>query len=95
MTHEKLNKMCCPFDKNELQLEIYREEMTQVFEGLFSCSFCRRYFPIISGIPIMVPDEYREHSFEQSFLDRWAHQLPPLQHDFRLEEVKVLNKYSF
>lgn len=90
MTQEKLDKMCCPFDKNDLHLEIYREDQTQVLEGLFTCASCKRYFPIISGIPIMIPDEYRELSFEQGFLDRYQHQMPKLQSNFRVDVLKVL-----
>ena len=90
MTPEKLDKMCCPFDKNDLQLEIYREDPTQVLEGLFTCNSCKRYFPIISGIPIMIPDDYREPSFEQGFLDRWQHKMPQLQPNYRVEKIKVL-----
>lgn len=55
------DKLCCPFDKSDLTLDpITMEEETQnVIEGILTCESCRRIYPIISGIPIMNPDEYR------------------------------------
>ena len=90
MTYKKLSKMCCPFDKNELKLDIYRDDSIQVFEGLLTCPCCGRYYPVISGIPVMVPDEFREPSFEQGFLERWEHRIPQLKSNFRVQNIKVL-----
>lgn len=71
-----LDKMCCPFDKSELELKIFRKEGNKVIEGMLICPVCHRYYPIITGIPIMVPDEYREPKFEQAFLNRWVDEIP-------------------
>lgn len=71
------DKLCCPFDKSDLTLDpITMEEETQnVIEGILTCDSCRRIYPIISGIPIMNPDEYREESLENPLLDKWQKML--------------------
>lgn len=71
------DKLCCPFDKSDLSLEIITldEEQSKVIEGILSCGACQRVYPIIHGIPIMNPDEFREKSLEQPLLDKWQNQL--------------------
>ncbi|WP_018676365.1 Trm112 family protein [Riemerella columbina] len=71
-----IDKMCCPFDKNDLHLTIFREEKDVVVEGIMLCTKCARYYPIISGIPIMSPDEFRELGYERPFLEKWQDHLP-------------------
>lgn len=67
-----LDKLCCPFDNHDLDLKIVTmDENTFVLEGILSCKECRRIYPIISGIPIMTPDEFRELSLEKPHLDEW------------------------
>lgn len=61
-----LQKLCCPFDKSELYLDPFLiDENDNIIEGVLSCTCCSRVYPIISGIPIMTPDEYREKSLEK------------------------------
>lgn len=73
MRKNMLNKLCCPMDKSELKIEIYKEdENGDVLEGLMTCPKCRRYYPIIYSIPIMTPDEYRQKSLEAPILQRWG-----------------------
>lgn len=73
MRKNMLNKLCCPMDKSELKIEIYKEdENGDVLEGLMTCPECRRYYPIIYSIPIMTPDEYRQKSLEAPILQRWG-----------------------
>jgi len=71
----KLNtiaKLCCPFDKQDLQLRILAQDLDQnVIEGILSCKTCQRNYPIIYGVPIMAPDEYRQTALEQPVIDRW------------------------
>ena len=59
-------------DKSELQHRIFREdERGDIIEGLLTCPECKRYYPIIYGLPIMTPDEYREKSLEAPILQKW------------------------
>lgn len=74
MTYDVLkNKLCCPFDHSDLSLHVItiEEERKEVIEGILTCPDCRRVYPIISGIPIMTPDEYREESLEKPLLEKW------------------------
>jgi uncharacterized protein YbaR (Trm112 family) len=81
----KLNtiaKLCCPFDKEDLQLNTLAQDLDQnVIEGILSCKTCLRNYPIIYGVPIMAPDEYRQIALEQPVIDRWKldYHIDPLQ----------------
>jgi uncharacterized protein YbaR (Trm112 family) len=33
---------------------------TNIIKGILLCSKCKRWYPIINGIPRMLPDEFRE-----------------------------------
>lgn len=73
MQKSLLNKLCCPFDKGDLNLTIFNEgDNGEIYEGVFVCPNCNRYYPIIYSIPIMSPDEYRELQLELPILKRWG-----------------------
>lgn len=73
MQLKTIEKLCCPFDKQDLKLTIVTQDMHEtVLEGILHCTHCKRIYPIIQGIPIMAPDEYREMSLEQPLLERWG-----------------------
>lgn len=72
MKLETIEKLCCPFDKTDLTLQIItKDEQDDVLEGILSCAACLRVYPIVTGIPIMNPDEYRDFEREQPMLDKW------------------------
>jgi len=76
MTQKTLSKLCCPFDKADLSLQIVTQDINQkILEGILTCSTCSRYYPIVKGIPIMNPDEYREYALEKPLLEKWSCQL--------------------
>lgn len=76
MRIETIKKLCCPFDKGELELtEITKDINGDILEGFFVCSECTRLYPIIKGIPVMSPDEYREFELEQPLLIKWQKHL--------------------
>lgn len=73
MTDSLLKKLCCPQDKQDLTLKIFNKgEDGSVLEGLLTCPQCGRYYPIVYGIPIMTPDEYREKALEEPILKKWG-----------------------
>jgi len=85
MKSETIEKLCCPFDKHDLDLKIILQDIENIIEGWLTCPSCNRIYPIIKGIPIMNPDEYREAHLEQPVLDRWQKQLEGKEiKDFRL-----------
>jgi uncharacterized protein len=68
-----ISKLCCPFDKNDLDLQIISKDTSDsILEGLLTCRECNRYYPIVKGIPIMNPDEYRENKFELPLITGWS-----------------------
>lgn len=97
MKPNTLSKLCCPFDKADLSLtEIVKDLDGAVLEGFFVCQDCKRLYPIVKGIPIMSPDEYREFKLEQPLLERWqSHLEGKTVTNFRLtvaEPVAVLTE---
>jgi len=91
MRIETINKLCCPFDKSDLTLNIItRDEQDNILEGILSCATCKRVYPIVSGIPIMSPDEYRDYKFEQPLLDKWEKILNQNEtKEFKISEGKI------
>jgi len=84
MRPDTLKKLCCPFDHSDLTLQKVTTDLEHnVLEGLLSCPVCSRVYPIVSGIPIMSPDEYREYRFERPLLERWSKE--PVSENFRIE----------
>ena len=81
-----IDKLCCPFDKADLQLQIIAKDVEEnIIEGILTCKTCNRYYPIVKGVPVMSPDEYREVKLEQPMLENWQQYLQGKQVDrFRL-----------
>jgi uncharacterized protein len=76
MTLSTFSKLCCPVDKSDLELNIFLQDIDKnIIEGLLTCSHCKRYYPIIHGVPVMSPDEYREKELELPLIKKWQHQL--------------------
>ncbi|NML20060.1 hypothetical protein HHL16_04200 [Pseudoflavitalea sp. G-6-1-2] len=84
-----LQQLCCPFDKKDLSLKIFATDTNHhIVEGLLTCEHCKRYYPIIHGVPIMSPDEYREWSLEAPVVKKWEAKLEGKKLDlFRLEDA--------
>ena len=76
MKTSTLNKLCCPFDKNDLELTTITKDVDgKIIEGFLSCKICKRIYPMIKGIPIMNPDEYREYKLEAPLMNKWSEYL--------------------
>jgi len=72
MRKKTLVKLCCPFDKADLNATIVAIDFNEnIQEGYLHCKVCNRIYPIVMGIPIMNPDEYREFQYEQPLYRRW------------------------
>lgn len=90
MRIETIKKLCCPFDKAELELKIITQDIEgNIIEGYLLCNECKRIYPIVSGIPIMNPDEYREFRLEQPLLQRWTNE--KVSDNFRLIKSEPQN----
>lgn len=72
MRLKTIEKLCCPFDKQDLNLQILAKDTDEnVIEGILSCTTCQRKYPIVYGVPIMSPDEYRQIKLEQPIIEQW------------------------
>ena len=68
-----IDKLCCPQDKEDLSLTIITKDLEEnILEGYLTCKSCKRIYPIVKGIPVMSPDEYREFDLEQPLLEKWT-----------------------
>lgn len=89
MKASQIDKLCCPMDKHDLDLRVFvKHENGDIIEALLTCPACNRYYPIIYGIPIMTPDEYRDKSIEAPTLKRWGIELEGHDMDRFLLEKK-------
>ncbi len=71
-----LDILACPIDKH-YPLELFELQLKdEIEEGVLYCEKCGRYYPIIDGIPVMLPDELRERQRDIDFLIRWDGKLP-------------------
>ncbi|SMO63557.1 Trm112 family protein [Gracilimonas mengyeensis] len=88
-----IDKLCCPMDKHDLNMRVFvKHEDGDIIEALLTCPECRRYFPVISGVPIMTLDEYRDKSIEAPTLQRWGVTPAALEgeNNFELKEEELL-----
>ena len=68
MKIKTIDKLCCPFDKGDVKLDTIEQTLQKDIRlGSLTCSQCRQFYPIISGIPIMNPDEYRDLRIESIY----------------------------
>lgn len=92
MRIETIEKLCCPFDKSDLTLRIITQnEQGAIMEGILTCTECKRVYPIVSGVPIMNPDEFRDFEREQPMLDKWEQILEDKQEGtFKISDGKII-----
>lgn len=68
--------LACPIDKHYPLELLAVKEGREVDEGALHCESCSRFYPIIDGIPILLPDELRDKRQDMEFLKRNAGALP-------------------
>ncbi|MCL5788601.1 MAG: hypothetical protein M1357_02205 [Candidatus Marsarchaeota archaeon] len=49
----------------ELRLVVATEKEGEVWSALILCTGCKRWYPVINGIPHMLPDDMRKREDEQ------------------------------
>jgi len=72
MQKKMIENLCCPMDKSDLKITVISEAEQKI---ILECPVCKRYYPIVKGIPIMSPDNYREHSLEIPLIKKWNNRL--------------------
>jgi len=55
MKKEIIKILCCPTCKGDLTLEVQKEEKGEIITGTFMCPHCQVTYPIIDGIPDLLP----------------------------------------
>lgn len=81
-----IEKLCCPFDKADLNLKAFvKDTEHNVLEGILTCTSCKRNYPIFYGVPIMAPDEYRQMVLEKPILEKWK-----LEHN--ISDIELLQE---
>ena len=83
-----MNILACPIDKNApLRLIELESRGDDIVSGVLLCQQCKRFFPIIDEIPVMLPDELRRRQEDVDFVNKWKDKLPkeiveaPSSHD--------------
>lgn len=76
MKRRLLDILACPMCKHyPIDLLVF-EEGQEIEAGILTCSSCGRWYPIIDGIPHMLPDELRECEEDAGFLSKWKDRVP-------------------
>lgn len=77
MQRKLLDILACPIDKYyPLNLLEFTTKGDLIVDGVLLCDKCRRFYPIIDEIPVMLPDELRDGKEDRDFLRRWKERLP-------------------
>ncbi len=62
MKRDLMDIVCCPLDKQELELEVDEEDDGEILSGRLVCTECGETYPIEDGIPNLLPPDMREES---------------------------------
>lgn len=60
MNESLMDILCCPLDKQDLELTANEQEDDEVIEGQLTCTECGTEYPIDDGIPNLLPPDMRE-----------------------------------
>lgn len=59
MRHDLMGILACPVCKGPLTLSVTREEGGEVLDGTLHCVGCSETYPIVDGIPNLLPPDLR------------------------------------
>lgn len=62
MDESLMEIICCPMDKQSLDLEVIQRIDDEITEGRLVCTECGEKYPIESGIPNLLPPDMRDAS---------------------------------
>lgn len=60
MNESLMDILCCPLDKQDLELTTNEQEDDEVIAGRLTCTECGTDYPIDDGIPNLLPPDMRE-----------------------------------
>ncbi|MBI2495601.1 MAG: methyltransferase domain-containing protein [Candidatus Omnitrophica bacterium] len=104
MRRSLLDLICCPVCHGVFGLEVF-VEASEIEEGRLTCQRCSRVFPIINGIPRLLPDPLAHLSppYHRDFFQRYAQPMAPFlarcaqpqQDRWWQAERRTLKSYSY
>ncbi len=59
MKRELMNILVCPVCKGKLELTVEKEDAQEVVAGSLYCRRCNEHYPIVDGIPNLLPPDQR------------------------------------
>jgi uncharacterized protein YbaR (Trm112 family) len=62
MKESMMEILCCPLDKQDLDLEIVRRDDEEILDGRLVCTECGEEYPIEDGIPNLLPPDMRDEA---------------------------------
>lgn len=62
MKEDLLDILCCPLDKEALELEATETDDDEILEGELVCTECGEQYPIQDGIPNLLPPDMRDEA---------------------------------
>lgn len=60
MNESLMDVLCCPLDKQDLELTTKEQDGDEIIEGRLTCTECGTEYPIDDGIPNLLPPDMRE-----------------------------------
>jgi len=62
MKEDLMDILCCPLDKQALELSVEDRDGEEILEGELVCTECGEVYPIEDGIPNLLPPDMREET---------------------------------
>jgi uncharacterized protein YbaR (Trm112 family) len=62
MKESLMDIICCPLDKQDLELTVAERNDEEIIEGTLTCTECGEAYPIEDGIPNLLPPDMREQA---------------------------------
>ncbi len=60
VNEDLMDIVCCPVDKELLELSVEEREGEEIIEGTLTCTECGAVYPIEDGIPNLLPPDMQE-----------------------------------
>lgn len=76
MRYRLTELISCPNCKNSLGCIGFKEEGSEIIDGILTCSSCGRWYPIIDGIPRLLQDWLEHCSKSREFIKKYEDKIP-------------------
>ena len=72
MRPEFIDLLCCPTCLGDLKIDEYRTESGHIIEGTLTCTGCDTMFPLIQGVPRLLPDDGKRSDVRENTAGRFG-----------------------